>query len=168
MNDPRSRQAYLLALQGSSVAEIAERLGAERELVDAWLETESRAARNLAAAAPPRPEISLRERVWAAKESLSRPDFIHFAIGDDLLGDSDAGIGLWDGIAHDLSDLADESLELIAAFPNVISVAREDRDFIAIYGVSIDLAELEAALRAWWRIRLEEIVREDPDLTAPR
>lgn len=96
-----------------------------------------------------------QSRMSVARAALARGDFVSVATRDDLLGDADAGIGIWDVVAHAFSELVDASVAIANGVAGVDRVVREDREFVAVYGEDVDVAELEHTMRTWWQTMLE-------------
>ena len=156
--DDRARRAQLLQLAGKDATEIARLLGQPLPTVQEWL---SLPLPNVSDDwKPPNRYEAMDEATRHAEEqkvaemALSRSHFLHIAIGEDLDGDADLGIGFWGPVAIVFAHLVDVTLEYVRSLPGVTRAELEDREFIAIYGTVSDPAGLESTLTAWWRERL--------------
>jgi hypothetical protein len=154
-DDAILNDVYLLALQGMSTDEIAERLHLPPEAVADICTGDL--TQPIELSAPSEAQDELENRMSVARIALVTNDFLTIAAGEDLLGDADAGIGIWDVVAHALSDLVDASVEVASSVTGVRQAVREDREFIGVYGKNVDLAELERTMRAWWTAILERV-----------
>lgn len=75
-------------------------------------------------------------------EAIARPD-----LHGEFFVDYD------DNIAHNFEASVEASVEIVQTFPGVTHAHHEDRELIVGWG-QVDLAGLDARLRAWWAERL--------------
>lgn len=153
-SEGNAKYARLLGLEGRSPVEIARLLNEPLVHVLQWLSSAMPEVPVVQPADNRSEQRQLSDRRATAKMALSRPSFLTVASGDDVLGDADVGVGIWDPLATELSDIVDESTRFIRSYPGVRQVEREDKEFIAVYGNVIDCEKLRDTLTAWWKARL--------------
>jgi hypothetical protein len=152
-------RAYLLALEGRSPTEIGEILNAPASRVVEWLGQATERARDVPrqSLGEPQGEPRADERAAIARRALERQQIVTVAVGGDLLGDADIGVGIPDMIAHEMSDVVDGFVSELRRLPRVGEAIREDREFIAVYGQGIDLHSFTTWAGKWWRDQLVEM-----------
>lgn len=152
----RDEGVYLRTLAGSSPEEIAADFGMPVKAAEQAITRQSARAASIRGVPIVEPE-PLGSRPELAQEILDSDDLPEVAVGDNLMGDSDAGFWFSDVLCHEFSDLVDETVSVVLAVAKVERAFREDREFIAVYGRGIDPHHLQEVVQGWWRRKLQLI-----------